>query len=46
VLVTFLAEHVGGLLPALIVLGTSSVVAAALAGQLLFASQLATPTAK
>jgi hypothetical protein len=46
VLVTFLAEHVGGLPPAFIVLGTSSAVAAALAGQWLFAARLATPTAK
>ena len=40
VLVTFLAEHVGGLLPAFIVLGMSSAVAAALAlaGQWLFAA--------
>jgi hypothetical protein len=47
VLVTFLAEHVGGLPPAFIVLGTSSAVAAALAlaSQWLFAARLATPTA-
>jgi MFS family permease len=45
VLVTFLAEHVGGLLPAFIILGTASAVAAtvALASQWLFAARLATP---
>jgi hypothetical protein len=40
--------HVGGLLPAFVILGTTSGVAAtlALASQWVFAAQLATPTAK